>query len=107
MNKEKIILVYITNPNLSTAKKVVTHLLKKRLIACANFWPVSSAYWWQSKITNGKEVVILAKTTLSNWNKIKTEIKTIHPYSVPCVIKLSAKANVEFGEWIMKNVDKN
>lgn len=103
----KIILIYITNPDMTAAKKVATHLLKKHLIACANFWPVKSTYWWKNKITIGKEVVALAKTVPDNWNKIKSEVKKIHPYSVPCVIKLPAEANSEFGGWVMENVDKN
>lgn len=100
----KIIIVYITNPNMAVAKKVAEHLLKKRLIGCANFWPVNSVYSWKGKIANEKEVVALVKSTPANWNRIKIEVKKIHPYSVPCVIKLPAEANAEFAQWVNKEV---
>ena len=36
----KYIFVYITNPTKKEAEKIARHLLEKRLIACANVFPV-------------------------------------------------------------------
>ena len=73
------ITVYVTYPNLKEAKKITNHLLKKKLVACANFWPIKSMYWWKGKIENDNEVVAILKTRKENWNKVKTEIKKMHP----------------------------
>jgi periplasmic divalent cation tolerance protein len=94
------IIVYITHKNMNEAKKVADYLLKKRLIACVNYFPIKSAYWWKRKITNSKEIVSLVKTKRENWNKIKEEIKKIHPYETPCVMKLNVEANEDYEKWI-------
>lgn len=98
------IIIYITNPDLKTAKKVASHLLKKRLVACANFFPIESAYWWQNKIENSKEVAAIVKTTEKNWAKVKTEVKKIHPYKTPCIIKIAVEANRGYEKWIKSEV---
>ena len=98
------ILVYITNPSKKVAKDVALHLLKKRLIACANIFPIESMYWWKGKIEQTKEVVLIAKTRKENFNKVKNEVKKIHPYTVPCIIKLSAEANKDYEDWLNKEM---
>ena len=51
----KFIFVYITNPTQKEAEKIAKHLLKKRLVACVNFFPVKSFYWWEGEILSEKE----------------------------------------------------
>lgn len=101
------IIVYVTNKNLKQAKKIAGHLLEKKLIACANFFPIKSSYWWKGNIENDKEIVSLLKTKKKNWKKIKTEVKKIHPYEIPCIIKLDVKVNKEYKNWInsVNNID--
>ena len=50
-------------------------LVKKRLIACANIFPINSMYWWKGKIVNYKESVIIAKTLEKNFKKVINEVK--------------------------------
>lgn len=96
------IIIYVTYPNLKVAQKIVNHLLKKRLIACANFFPIKSAYWWQSKIQNDKEIATFLKTTDKNWLKIKKEIERLHPYKVPVIEKIKGEANKKYENWLRK-----
>lgn len=96
----KFIFVYITNPSEKMAKKVAMHLLNKRLIACANIFPINSSYWWKEKIVNENEVVLLSKTLEKNFEDIKKEIKKIHLYSIPFVAKIDAEINQEYLDWM-------
>jgi len=98
------IFVYVTNPNKKEAKRISLQLLKKRLAVCAVIFPVDSSYWWKNKIEKIKEYVLIAKTKKENWKKVKTEIKKIHPYTVPCITKINVEANKEFESWIKKEV---
>jgi periplasmic divalent cation tolerance protein len=98
------IFVYVTNPDKKTAKKVTLHLLKKRLVACANFFPIESAYWWKSKIERTKEYVLIVKTLEKNFEKVKKEIKKIHPYTVPCITKINVEANEDYEKWLNEEV---
>ena len=90
------IIVYITHKNLKEAKKICDYLLKKRLIACVNYFPIRSAYWWNKKIENSKEYVSLVKTTKDTWPALKKIVERIHPYKTPCIMKLSVEANKEY-----------
>ena len=96
------VVVYITHPNMDEAKRVVSHLLGKRLIACANFFPIESMYWWEGKVETGCEVVSVVKTGKANWRKLKAEVEKIHTYKVPCIVRLEAEANRGYEDWIMK-----
>jgi len=97
-----LINIYATFPNLTTAKKIAAVLLKKRLIACANFFPIKSSYWWREKIVHNKEIAAILKTKKENWPKIKAEIKKLHPYDIPCIEKMEVEVNEEYGTWLKK-----
>jgi len=96
------IIIYVTHKNLSAAKKIATHLLEKRLIACVNYFPITSSYWWNGKIEQTKEIVSLIKTRSENRKKVESEIKKIHPYKTPCIMKIDVEANSDYEEWIRK-----
>ena len=95
-----IIIVLIPTPDKKTAEKISAHLLRNRLAACVQIFPVESAYWWKGKIENAKEFVALAKTGAQNFEKIKQEVKKIHPYECPEILKIGAEANQEYEDWL-------
>lgn len=97
-------LIYITCKDNKEAEKISKHLLEKRLIACANLHPIRSLYWWEGKIQEDNEVVVIAKTLEKNYNKIKEEVKKIHSYDVPCILKIDAEANESYDKWVKEEV---
>lgn len=99
-----MILIYITCKDNEEARKISRHLLEKKLVACANIHPTESMYWWENKIQNDNEFVIIAKTKGENYEKVKQEVKKIHSYEVPCILKIDAEANEEYNSWINKEV---
>ena len=101
MAKNSITLVYITCKNNGEAKKIANALLNKKLIVCANVFPISSMYKWKGKTENTKEIVLIAKTKPMNYEKIKNAVSRMHSYSVPCVMKIDAVANEPYYKWLM------
>ena len=99
-NNMNFIFIYITNPTKEEASKVAKHLLEKKLIACANIYPINSIYWWKGKITEETEVVLIAKTLESNFEKVKSEVEKIHSYKVPCIIKIPVSSNKKYFDWL-------
>jgi len=97
-------LIYITCKNEKEAVKISKHLLEKRFIACSNLHPIRSMYWWEGKIQYVKEFVIMAKTVEKNYNKIKKEVKKIHSYDVPCIMKIASESNGSFDKWVKEEV---
>ena len=94
------ILIYVTHKNQEQAKKIALHLLERKLIACANFFPISSSYWWNEKIEHSSEIVSLLKTKTEHWEKVRLEIEHLHPYETPCIIKMNVDANEKYETWI-------
>ncbi len=102
-----MILVYITNPSKEVAQNIAKHLLGKKLIACANiFGPVISIYPWEGEIYEDAEYVLICKTIEDNFGKIKEEVENIHPYSTPCIIKISAEANEKYLKWLKGEIEQ-
>ena len=87
------------------AKKVSNYLLKNKLIACVNYFPIESAFWWRGKISKSKEIVSLVKAKKENWSKIKEEVKKIHPYNTPCIMKFDVEANEDYEKWVNDETD--
>ena len=97
-------LVYITCKNKKEAEQISLHLLRKRWIACANIFPIKSMYWWSKEIVNEKEHVIILKTNNKNFRKVETEVKKLHSYKIPCILKINAIANKEYEIWANKEM---
>jgi len=101
-----LLLVYITNPTKKEAKRVAKHLLKNKLISCANIFPITSLYRWEGRLADEKEFVLIAKTLTSKFAKVKSAVRKIHPYKVPCIVKIPATSNKAFFNWVKNEVTK-
>lgn len=96
----RMVFLYVTNESAKEAKKIAKHLLKKRMIGCVNIFPVNAMYWWEGKIADETEVVLIAKTTKENYQRVRNEIARIHPFDTPCIIKLDVDSNEKYFQWI-------
>ena len=98
------IIIYITHPSEENAQKIANQLIEKKMVACANIFPIKSAYWWNGNIENDDEFVSIVKTTPSMWQTVQQEIESIHPYEVPCIMKIETQANEAYENWIKNEV---
>lgn len=96
-----MISVYITCKDMQEAKLIAGHLLEKRLIACANIFPVRSMYRWQGKVIDEPEVSMLCKAKKESFERIKEEVRQLHSYEIPCIVALPWHASEdEFRKWV-------
>ncbi|MEM3127222.1 MAG: divalent-cation tolerance protein CutA [Candidatus Woesearchaeota archaeon] len=95
-----MLLVYTTCKNKQELEKIASHLIKKKLIGCVNFFPITSLYKWKGKNVKDKEICLLLKTQPKNFKKIQREIERIHSYECPCIIAVNAKANKKYERWL-------
>ena len=78
--------VVVTVPH-KDSKRLAKLVVATRLAACANIIKgVRSIFWWQGKIDQAAEDIILIKTKTALFNPLKSLIKKNHPYQVPEVI---------------------
>ena len=100
-----MILIYTTCKDIEQAKNISKILLEKRLIACANFFPINSMYRWRENINQDNEIVLILKTVKEKFKEIEQEIKKIHSYDCPCILQLDVQeGNKEFLEWVKKEI---
>lgn len=74
-------IVLVTAPNLKTARRLAQAALKAKLIACANLVPgVESHYWWQGKLEQSGEVLMVLKAGRRSLPKLEKLILKLHSY---------------------------
>jgi periplasmic divalent cation tolerance protein len=93
--------VYVTCKDRAEAKKIALLVVKKRLAACANWFPVRSVYWWHGKMERAAEVALVLKTTAGKAKPLMAAIKAAHSYKVPCIEALPIlEGNADYLRWI-------
>jgi periplasmic divalent cation tolerance protein len=96
----------VTAPDIDTARKIAQAALTQKLAACANIIPaVESHYWWQGKLEQSAEVLIIFKSTVKMQSVLLQCVLANHPYETPEFITQS----IDFGSdaylaWIRQNV---
>ena len=96
-----MISVYITCKDMKEAKLIASHLLEKRLIACANIFPTTSMYRRQGKVVDETEIAMLCKARKDSFEKIKEEVKQLHSYEIPCIVALPWHGSSEdYRKWV-------
>ena len=95
-------LVYITASSEKEALDIGKTLVSERLAASVNIInPVRSLYWWEGKIQDEQEVVIVAKTGSGLVEKLTEKVISMHSYICPCVISIPIeKGHPAFLDWI-------
>ncbi|MCL4512851.1 MAG: divalent-cation tolerance protein CutA [Candidatus Eremiobacteraeota bacterium] len=105
MNDE-ILLLFITVPNLAEGRDLAKKLLEQKLAACVNLIPqVESFYWWEGKIENNGETLLMIKTMKKEWEKLESFVRKNHSYSVPEIIGIPISERSEpYAQWIKDSV---
>jgi hypothetical protein len=59
---EKLSLILSTASSVTEAKKIASHLVRQKLVACVNIIPtVTSIYEWEGKVEESSEVQMIIK----------------------------------------------
>ena len=96
--------VYMPCPSQEAAEALGRQLVEERLAACSNVFPITSIYWWQEQLTEDNEVVCVVKTTLDSWDRLRDRAEVLHPYEVPCILKVEVEANRAYEDWVRGEV---
>lgn len=94
--------LYVTAASREEALAIGRALVEERLAACANVLPgMTSLYWWDGKIVEGSEAVLILKTRAELTDRATARIQTLHSYSCPCVVVLPVEGgNPDYLDWL-------
>lgn len=94
--------VYSTISSVESAEKISQHLVKKKLVACANIIPnIISYYEDKGSVQAHTESALILKTRESLFQEIQKEMESIHSYECPCLIFIPAdQVSPPFLKWM-------
>jgi periplasmic divalent cation tolerance protein len=97
-----VMFVYATAADAAEAARIGRTVVAERLAACANVLPgMRSIYWWQGKLEEGEEAVLVLKTTGERLAALIARVKALHSYDCPCIEALEvADGNPGFLAWV-------
>jgi len=95
------IFIYTTFASKAEAQKLSRQLVKKKLAACVNVWPIESIYKWQGKIQEQQEWAAIIKTKRNYFSKVEKFITTKHSYATPSIIEIPVgRMSKKYGDWL-------
>jgi periplasmic divalent cation tolerance protein len=99
------IVVLITASSEKEAQKIGQTLIEQKLAACANLIrEVHSIFFWQGKICQENEALILVKTRADLFEPLMAQVKALHSYTVPEIIALPiVKGSEDYLRWIRES----
>ncbi len=100
----QVLIVMVTTATQDEAGKIADHVVRSRLAACASTIPtVRSTYWWEGKMMNDEESLLLIKTTSDKFHSLEETIQKIHSYKVPEIIAIPvSKGFPPYLEWVIR-----
>ena len=98
----KAVLIYTTLPEVKVAEAIGERLVREKLAACVNIWPLAhSIYEWEGEIQYDEEAAMLVKTVPERAREVAERIAELHPYEVPAILQLPlTDVNAPYLDWL-------
>ena len=90
------------------ARKIAQALVGRRLAACVNILgPIHSVYRWKGAVESAPEHLLIIKTTVSAFSRVRDAIRELHSYELPeCVVLSVETGSEDYLRWIDESVNR-
>ena len=104
MDNTSAIIIFITASSAEEAQNIASALVEERLVACVNIIPqIKSIYWWEGKVCQDDEVMLISKTKRSLFAAIMDRVTALHSYEVPEIISFPiSEGSPGYLSWVEK-----
>ena len=104
MRPSKYIIALTTVPDEQRGQAIALDIVGRRLAACVNVLPPGrSFYWWEGKVTEERECILVIKTRAELFGALEKSLKALHPYKVPELVTLAIdQGSADYLEWLDK-----
>jgi periplasmic divalent cation tolerance protein len=105
---DQVLIVFVTAGTQVEAEKISEAVVRCRAAACATMLPIArSFYWWEGKLVNEEESVILFKTTAARFKHLEKVVRETHTYTVPEIIAIPVREGwPQYLEWVRKETSR-
>ena len=102
---EVMSIIVSTFPSEQSIANIIKDLIAtKKLCACVSLTKVRSVYQWNGKLEDQQEFIAFFKTTKMCAERLKDEIKKVHPYEVPEILEIKVDyVSESYLSWMMQN----
>lgn len=102
-NDKGLVVVFATTPK-GKGKEIASKIVESKLAACVNVVSsITSFYWWQGKVVEDQEELLIIKTKSCLVDQLKEYVKKIHPYTVPEIVVIGAIDVLrDYHEWAVQ-----
>lgn len=100
MTNARIVLTTVADKD--AAGRLAQRLVERRLAACVNIiGPIRSIYRWHGQVQDDVEFLLLIKTTAECAARLRTTLKSVHPYELPECVEIDVEGgSAEYLAWI-------
>jgi periplasmic divalent cation tolerance protein len=99
--------IYFTVRDEAEARLIGTTLVRERLAACINYFPVQSIFWWKGEVEESGENAVIAKTRAELAEKVVQRVKELHSYQIPVtVVWIIEKGDPDGFAWISESTEQ-
>ena len=100
-----MIFVYTTCKDMAEAKALGQKIFETKAAACVDMWPVESMYYWEGKLQNITQAMLLVTTLEGKLQDVDDIISANHSYSVPLIAGVDIRRiNHEYKEWMVQTI---
>jgi len=95
-----VVLITVTDED--EAVKIGKTLVEEKLAGCVNIIKgIRSIYFWQGKVEDEPEVLMIVKTKTDLFDELEKRVKSLHSYTVPEIIGIKIdKGSEGYLNWL-------
>jgi periplasmic divalent cation tolerance protein len=95
----------VTSPQ-ADAHRIASTVVDGKLAACVNIVPlVQSLYWWEGKVEQDDEALLVVKTTRGRVSRLDALLRRVHPYENFELVALDVVAGSRpYLEWVARSI---
>ena len=101
-----LVLMFTTCPDQEVAEHLAEGAISAGLAACILKTSVDSIFDWQGESQREGEIVTLFKTSVEKADDLELWLSQHHPYDTPAIIRIGARANAPYEEWLNQQLDQ-
>ncbi len=103
-----MLVIFTTIHSIDEAENLAKQIIEAKLAACVQILPpIKSYYFWEGKVRNDPEYLLLVKTIEEKYAELEAFINKNHSYDVPEIVAVSSeKVSQKYLAWINEFLQK-